>query len=57
MEEICCLLLLSFGSEVQQGAGERGQELGAGSFLASLAGHPCLWSVKEVYGGSALSLH
>jgi len=55
-EEICCLLLLSSGSEVQQGARERGQELGAAPFLASLAVHPCMWSVKKVYGGFALSL-
>lgn len=35
----------------------RGQELEAGPFLVLLSIHPCLWSVKDVYGASALSLH
>lgn len=51
------LLQLSSGSEAQQRALERGQELGAGPFLTLSAIHPCFWSAKEVCGGSALSLH
>lgn len=35
----------------------RGQELEAGLFLVLLSIYPCLWSVKDVYGASALSLH
>lgn len=53
-EEICFLLLLSSGSDAHQAAWE-GSGFGIWAFLLSI--HPCLWSVKDVYGAFAFSLH